>query len=346
MRSEWVYRRLGRAITVILILIDLVFGGWAWHFSMSLSAGLKIDVISLFIGLPIVIGARRIPGGPILRSMIMLAAAVAVLGITQKIAHRNLIYVWRAMPSDGGSLTRTLTDGAAFGGTQLALVAMGETAFSLVSYFYILRTLRWNPDFPVIAALIALLRRLHSSPASLNRTGSKAAICKRLEYLAVYFEQRFPARLALSDQFARAALQKKCDSGAAYLRDLQVRVALSDGSTLQELRNDVARHIAIIVLGSYGSLPHGTPRTSKPRRSYQLASLCRTLLVAAIPICSIIGARYAGLRLTHDFGSWAIAAALIWAAISIIPVIDPMYKIKMQDFNSILRIARGADADK
>jgi hypothetical protein len=67
------------------------------------------------------------------------------------------------------------------------------------------------------------------------------------------------------------------------------------------------------------------------------------VLVAIVPIGCLIGAKLAGLKLSGQLADWAIIVAVAWAAITLISILDPAYKAKIDDIRNIVSIMRGSN---
>ena len=265
---------------------------------------------------------------------------VAILAITLAANGRSFERPWQILPEHGGKLADIITGGSAICATMIAVLCVCVVVASLAIIILTGPIARRRPDIEVTRLLISLVRRLHRSPRSFDTVRVKTIVCWNLEQTAIYLQSKLPAALALTDPFAKKGLQEKCDDGAAYLRQLQVRVALANDSTLSELRIAAATYVAILIESRYGLLPTEKSAVFRQTRAQRTNRLLKTLLVAVIPIGCLIGVRYAGVKLSGPLYDWVVIVALLWAAISFISLIDPTYKSRIDDMGNILSVFR------
>lgn len=215
-----------------------------------------------------------------------------------------------------------------------ALIVYGYTSF---------RIARWNPQAEMVYCLIHVLRQLEDSGVRLGDSTVKREICSYLQLASRFLDTGIPAAIRIPDLAARQRFEERCRSGALELRDMQARIALADDNTVNSLRGDISRYIEMVAPGKYGLLPTGTPAIAKEPRTPALVRMSKSVFIAFVPIGCLIGARYAGLRISGQLANWAIIVALAWAAITLISTFDPLYKTRLNDILNIVSIIRGSD---
>ena len=147
-----------------------------------------------------------------------------------------------------------------------------------------------------------------------------------------------PKAMSLPDPHARMILQEKCSQAAAKLRMMQVSVALGDSSALNKIKGTVATYIIAISTGNYNNLPCVSVTSEDGRKLSRLAHVCKIIIVAVVPIGCLIAARYAGLHLSPDFNNWAVAVTLLWAVITLVSILDPLYKSRIQEMQNVFAL--------
>jgi hypothetical protein len=111
---------------------------------------------------------------------------------------------------------------------------------------------------------------------------------------------------------------------------------------MSELRETVAGCITAILRGEYDLLPSSDSAPAAKRSMMRhISTSIRAIAVGAIPIGCIVGVRYAGLPLSAEFFNWAIIVAVGWAAITLISIIDPLYKARLADIRDFIAVVRG-----
>jgi len=267
----------------------------------------------------------------------MLLAPAALLCGTIAIEGGSFQRPWDVLEKHDGPVVKLITGGIAVCAAQLAIIAVSLLLMVITDTAVTAALAKRRPDIRVTGTLITLLRNLHKAPYRFDTVRVKGLVCQDLEHVAVYVQTRLPGALALSDSGTRESLRQRCADAAAYLRQLQVRVALSDASTVSDLRVIVAHYVAIFTVSEYGLLP---AETAAGRRGV-LASIfrvTRTLVLAVIPIGCLIAARKFGVTLARPVNDEVVLVTLLWAAINLVSIIDPAYRARIEDMNNVVSI--------
>jgi len=119
---------------------------------------------------------------------------------------------------------------------------------------------------------------------------------------------------------------------------MQTQIALSTEQTRDDVKRKIAEFIEVIATGNYGLLPGSATEVSAEPKIKGFERWAKTTVVALLPLGCLLGARFAGLTLSGAFNNWAIAAALLWATITMVSVIDPLYKSRIGDMREILSL--------
>jgi hypothetical protein len=64
------------------------------------------------------------------------------------------------------------------------------------------------------------------------------------------------------------------------------------------------------------------------------------LFAALIPLGLLVVTRYIGLTLSKGISSVAIGLSLLWAAITIVSMIDPQYRARITEIQSVISAFR------
>jgi hypothetical protein len=230
------------------------------------------------------------------------------------------------------------------------LLAVAAAALAAVQYLSALSfTLvitpgrKRNSNVVIVDILISILKMLARKTSRSDDISTRAWICSHLQYAANYLEEGVPRALALPDPSMRQTLQEKLTSGAAYLREIQLWIALAKDEAQNDARDAIAHCIELIAQGKYDSIPAGTLARLENSKTSKLVGFGRALVVAVVPFGCLIGIRYAGLKLSSDFTGWAVVISLAWAAITLISAIDPLYKTRLKDMQDLIATIRGKE---
>jgi hypothetical protein len=242
-----------------------------------------------------------------------------------------------------GQILSLVTYGALFCAGALLAAGIVLTMYYVMLAFTVFRKMNRRPDVMMTSVLFGLLRDLEDCGTFIGNVPYKADICERLEVASVLLEHNIPNAINVFGLESRRKFSERCHSGAAELRDMQARFALLDESAIDDLKRDIVRYIRIVIQGKYGLLPTGVPIIHSVPRKLVFARIIRSTFIALIPACCLVAARYAGLRLSGQLADWAIVAALVWAATTLISF-DPMYKTRLNDIRTIIAMIRGKNS--
>jgi hypothetical protein len=309
------------------------------NFLVGFIAAIFVPVLIVYLTKPIL----RISKQFITQFFSLLLLALIIFGSTMVASHTPH-KPWIVIPNASHlTLGSVLIDG-------FILLAVATVSFAAVGLLAaVMEALvttparKRNSNIVIVNTLVDVLKTIVRKTSRSNDMATRARICNRLQYAAIYLEEGIPYALALPDPSTRQALQRKLTSAAAYLREIQLWVALAKDEAQNDTRDAVAHYIELIVQGKYGSLPDGTLTRLEGSKVSKLVGFSRTLAVAILPFGCLIGAQYAGLKLSSDFTGWAIVIALAWAAITLISAIDPLYKARLKDMQDLIAAVRGKD---
>lgn len=238
---------------------------------------------------------------------------------------------------------------------SIAYVLFAAAASTIVAVLWLLLALfvvvlvedhywRRYPNLTLLNSLIQVMGGLNGRRAKIYDLTFKKRISSYLERAAQIIGIDLPNAMSLPDRHARAVLQERCEQAAAELRRMQISLVLSEKDTLNQLKETVATFVGAIATGNYYNLPCSSAVPYSEPRKKRLVRAGKTVVIAAIPITCLISARYADLRFSAEFNNWAIGVSLLWAAITLISVLDPLYKTRIQEIQNIFSFIRKSDS--
>jgi hypothetical protein len=172
---------------------------------------------------------------------------------------------------------------------------------------------------------------------------TKNYIITHLERAAVCLSFGIQHSTALPSIASRAILQEKCSGAAAAIRALQIPVMFPDSKTLEPLRDTVARTIVIVVRDNLDLLPRETAAAVEHHGLSRIIPVLRTIIIGIIPSAVLFATHYSGLSLSSTFNNWAILATILWAVITLLSLLDPLYATRIKTMGDLISAFRGKD---
>lgn len=330
-RADVIGGHLGNAYAGVLAA--LLTGGSIW-------VGMLLDYASNPIAFFVVAGAAflatmaivgaiadTVPSGMLqfYTLAVMLLTSVAIISGTIFVDRQGLQHPWDPLPKHGGPLATMIAGGFVMCAAQVAIIALSLLAIGITDFAIASAFARRRPDIVITGTLITLLRNLHRSPQRFDTVHVKGLVCRDLERLALYLQPRAG------------------DGAAGYVRLLQARVTMSEGSIVPELRAAIAHYVAVFTVGNYGLLPTGNAGAAKRKTWAKIYRATKALIVAVIPIGCLIAARAYGIRLSGPLSDAVVVIALLWAAIGLLSVLDPAYRARMDGMSKVTLIFQRID---
>jgi hypothetical protein len=292
---------------------------------------------SLVVTLPIsLIVPRRV------ENAITLVIGAALYGGAVYILDPSLKQPWHSLlHSSSAKNERVIAYALLMGASLVTIFIIAIIYISIVEDLTIGRLRRQYPNVALLDSLLRARRALAAHPVCMSDPSYKSYIAGILEEVAKGIETTLPKAVPLTHSFTRSEFRQRCNQAAAELRLMQMRLALSNENTLVELQRETYDFISAIATGDYGVMPAAD--LPMDRKSRRILSVIKNIIVAFIPIVSIIIIRYVGVRFSSAFGNWVVVVALIWAIISILSILDPLYKSKISDLRDVASIVRWKD---
>jgi hypothetical protein len=225
------------------------------------------------------------------------------------------------------------------GSVTLLLLVVGDIVSSVAFFSQVRDDNHKYVTVELIDFLVVALGRLSERPALIRDLTFKADVARDIELAASYLQNRIPKSLLLADASARSEFQSKCTSSALALRAIQVKIAVSGEDSLDDVKRTISTFIIGIASGNYAILPDGNDSARKEHKIEPI-NVAKGLVGAFSPMALLIATRHIGLALSKGASNWAIAIVLLWAAISIASMIDPLYRAKIMEVQSLISTFR------
>jgi len=177
-------------------------------------------------------------------------------------------------------------------------------------------------------------------PVNLSDPGFNNYTCRCLEAAAKKLQYDLPRSIVTLSPYAKAQLQLHCKLAANQLRAMQVQLVLSGSGTLEDLRAETFIYVEAIATGQYGDLPVCDQEVQLGKLK-RLTIIGKEIIVALVPLVILFLLRYFKLSFSAGFENWAIVAAVIWALVGFISMLDPHYRSRISDVQTVISMLRG-----
>lgn len=225
------------------------------------------------------------------------------------------------------------------GSVTLLLMVLGGIVSSVVLISQVENTKEKYVTVELIGLLTYVLGRIAERPALIRDLEFKADMARGIQLAASYLQNTIPKSLPLVDASARSEFRLKCRSSAVALRAIQVKIAVSGEDSLDDIKRVLSTFIIGIATGNYAILPDGN-NSAQNEHKLEPIDIAKGLASAFSPMALLVGARHIGLALPSGVDSWAIAITLLWAAISVVSMIDPLYRTKIMEIQNVISTFR------
>jgi hypothetical protein len=200
---------------------------------------------------------------------------------------------------------------------------------------------RTVPDAIIVHNMICALDHLKVANGSVKLTERASAI-RHLESAAVCMEAGVPRALSVPRGPASQKVLDRCRGAAAEIRELQASVGLAENDQDINVRTRLAHIAKLMMSRSLFELP--VSNFAAESRFNVIRAVGRSLklcIVAAIPGAFIIILRYFNVKVSPPFYNWAVVGAVIWAAVTIISMLDPLYAARLNAIGQMVSGIRG-----
>jgi hypothetical protein len=172
------------------------------------------------------------------------------------------------------------------------------------------------------------------SNGSLRTVASEVgALCRDLEVL---------------DTEQRRVVASRFSQAAEAVREKALWVALPKPDTQAVLRKFVVDLGAVVLLGTYDGLPTVSDTAGRlgRRRLRRVFTTVRSLVIAAVPLGVLLGMRLLALPIPGSIGPTATLVAALWAIVSLLMLIDPAIRERIDVAKNISSLFTAAKSEK
>jgi hypothetical protein len=214
--------------------------------------------------------------------------------------------------------------------------------FVLVAQAVSRHVLHVYPNYAALEELGLVIEHLDMRGVKARSLNNRNDAILHLEYAAILIQIGVPRKFSAPNAITQSILRKKCETAAAAIRELEAKIAFADKGLENNIRESIAVVAASICLGTYDVQPQDDlNQVSHASFIRKIGRASRTAVIGMLPIAVILTFRYADIKLSPQFNNWAIAIAIIWAVVTFVSALDPLYAKRLKDVQSFVSAFRG-----
>lgn len=168
-----------------------------------------------------------------------------------------------------------------------------------------------------------------------------------LENLAMEIEGRFIRAVGVDKHDAE--VRARLNSVAASIRSLKLRAAFPDEDGKRDVSWEIARIIGALGTGWYGYLPGesiSVESITVKRRIKRMWNGLRHLISGALPLVALLVLVQANIPLPTELRwAWSLAA-VAWALVVVLGLIDPQYRDRMTATGELISMLRNGSSKR
>lgn len=172
----------------------------------------------------------------------------------------------------------------------------------------------------------------------LHLVEARTILLEELEFAARALEHDMPRKTASGDPVTDAWLVEQLAQAAAAIRELKHHVVLPAADSVETLATKLHEIAVAFTKNRWSELPKAeVKRLSVRTAGVRLLEIVRSIVIAAIPL----GAVTLLSALKVQVPELVMVAAYVWAAVSIITVIDPDFASRLKTVKEVLGLTGG-----
>ncbi|MFF5211008.1 hypothetical protein [Streptosporangium sp. NPDC000396] len=236
------------------------------------------------------------------------------------------------------------------------LQSIGTVSVTLVLAWISVRAAMWlwdresrnPPTEPLFEQLTAILARTEPDRRGHLPPKARQEILTLLAKVAFLLRAGIPAAARGGTPLTRAVVRARAIEASRAVIDLQLWIALPSPTTYDDFRTRIADLTCTILTGEYDRLPTRDATPEVTRRTWHARALeaVRTLIVALIPLVSLLIADRLGLTLPSPLDDGALIATLAWAIVLLLSLLDPNFPTHLaavRDLTTLAPFTRAAE---
>ncbi|WP_182883321.1 hypothetical protein [Microbispora sp. H10949] len=183
------------------------------------------------------------------------------------------------------------------------------------------------PTEPLFEHLTTILTRMEPDHRGRLPPKARQEILTLLAKVAVLLRAGIPAAARGGTSLTRAVVRARAIEASKAVVDLQLWIALPSPTAYDDFRTQIADLTRTILTGEYDRLPTRETTPEATRRTWHARAVetTRTLIIALVPLAVLLAVHRLGLTLPSPFDDGALIAALAWAVVLLLGLLDPNF---------------------
>jgi hypothetical protein len=198
-------------------------------------------------------------------------------------------------------------------------------------------------------AVFSLLSALDGTlePAPFSAVSNRQVLVGEIIRAGVFVRVGSKVFASHLNQSQFASLKATCDQSANYIDNLATEVALPGSGSKLKITTELTNLLVSLILGLDGDLPRTAAKPASTRSILRaVGEFAKGIIVAALPVLAVLTLTKAGVPMTGELKSTALILATVWAAITVITVIDPSAISRIETTRDLLGLLRRSDSNK
>jgi hypothetical protein len=197
-------------------------------------------------------------------------------------------------------------------------------------------------DAVVLHQVARVVRWLDGDIEEYRSIARRREMAECLEVSARYMERGLSLIMRLPSVAITAAIRQRLHLTAQQVREYQIWVMLPNPSTRADLIRNCCRIFGAVALGEYDLLPAAPAlQLDRPSRLHIALSGTGMVLIGLLPLAVVLALRWRGVTLPSPLDTAAVAVATLWAFVSVLIVVDPLFNARLAAVKGLTQVAGG-----
>jgi hypothetical protein len=266
-------------------------------------------------------------------ALLVLVIALSAVGIE----YQGVLHFARPWPDGIAEVGRLLLL-ALTGLIALYVMALGGTI--LVTSIVRLLHRPSNPDAMIVDNILVALAMSSRQDLWID-VGFRREIMSRLDDVASCMERDIPRVLKTRDLRTNAWLSEQWGGKAAAVRSLEQWLITPKPDTRERLEDQLTMLFRRALLNDWDAMAHLRPEDPPhPSWTARLKTGLKTVLIAILPLVLLLALGKTNVAVTGALGDYLKIGAIIWALVTLISLLDPLYAIKLTAIRDAIDLLR------
>jgi hypothetical protein len=217
------------------------------------------------------------------------------------------------------------------------------------------RTIQWrrralHPEAVVVCTLLDMLTILEDHPVEWIDTAHRQKLLSNIENTATCIQCNLYRNLRIKDRLLAYWVKERTGKIATAMRGLQKWVLAPNGNTRADLIKRLSAHLSHAAVGEWDLLEQAEPEKVSGKQFWwtRVIPTFRAVLSGAVLIVGFFYMQRTPLALQGPIAEYVKIGVFLWAALSVLSILDPKYDVKisgLKDIGQLLIPGKGKDKE-